>query len=389
MTRVQNVARPSVPRSVDDGARGQIMRSGAWLVVLLLAALPLAAQQTALQTTSPACGALSPAMNPGSLDPGTYRPIEVEKRLFFSLSGLDSGVLVVRYFLEGEIYLTETIDLASVELPQVAGTNPRAPARAPAQAPGRSETKRAAVRLLDSERVIELMALRPDLVTKLHKLAGGGAWIDLEVLHDGELLATMSFDEIVERSAALRESEAVPVVVYSTVEGPGDSGRPADRLAAKTYLEDCGDCTTSTPCDTECGWDEGKGGPVTCGEYGICEPATCECSRVSYEYWTGWYLYSFYPGNPAQYQCLASWLGGYRWHRLWAEVYRRDYVQRRQICPNCPTCLGCYIEEEVIGYQLSYGACWYEEVNVCYGGYTPCCSDLCVVTGLTPCFSWC
>lgn len=40
--------------------------------------------------------------------------------------------------------------------------------------------------------------------------------------------------------------------------------------APATYLEECWMCTEETPCDTECGWEPGKGGPVTCGEYGIC-----------------------------------------------------------------------------------------------------------------------
>jgi len=40
-----------------------------------------------------------------------------------------------------------------------------------------------------------------------------------------------------------------------------------------TYLPNCNDCTWDLPCDTECGYDPGKGGPVTCGEYGgICTP---------------------------------------------------------------------------------------------------------------------
>ena len=39
------------------------------------------------------------------------------------------------------------------------------------------------------------------------------------------------------------------------------------------YLPNCNDCTYDMPCDTECGYDPGKGGPVTCGEYGgICTP---------------------------------------------------------------------------------------------------------------------
>lgn len=40
--------------------------------------------------------------------------------------------------------------------------------------------------------------------------------------------------------------------------------------AHSDYLPNCADCTQTTPCDTECGYDPGKGGPVTCGEYGIC-----------------------------------------------------------------------------------------------------------------------
>ena len=28
-------------------------------------------------------------------------------------------------------------------------------------------------------------------------------------------------------------------------------------------------CNPTVSCDTECGWDEGKGGPVTCGEQGL------------------------------------------------------------------------------------------------------------------------
>ena len=41
-------------------------------------------------------------------------------------------------------------------------------------------------------------------------------------------------------------------------------------LPGAASADDCWDvCNASTPCDTECGWDEGKGGPVTCGEQGL------------------------------------------------------------------------------------------------------------------------
>ena len=37
-------------------------------------------------------------------------------------------------------------------------------------------------------------------------------------------------------------------------------------------------CTPSTPCETECGWDPGKGGPVTCAEQGLsCDSGPPVC----------------------------------------------------------------------------------------------------------------
>jgi hypothetical protein len=49
--------------------------------------------------------------------------------------------------------------------------------------------------------------------------------------------------------------------------------------AGAASAEECWEvCTPSTPCDTECGWDEGKGGPVTCGEQGLsCDPGPQTC----------------------------------------------------------------------------------------------------------------
>lgn len=40
-------------------------------------------------------------------------------------------------------------------------------------------------------------------------------------------------------------------------------------------------CNSSVPCDTECGYDPGKGGPTTCGEYG----AACDDGGVCYPWY--------------------------------------------------------------------------------------------------------
>jgi hypothetical protein len=52
-------------------------------------------------------------------------------------------------------------------------------------------------------------------------------------------------------------------------------------------LHSCSECTDEMPCDTECDYDPGKGGPETCGEYGApCRGSMCDCSRVNAETWT-------------------------------------------------------------------------------------------------------
>jgi hypothetical protein len=67
-------------------------------------------------------------------------------------------------------------------------------------------------------------------------------------------------------AAPVQESSAKPL--FFEIAGVGT---PKPVLA--TYLPNCNDCTWDLPCDTECGYDPGKGGPVTCGEYGgICTP---------------------------------------------------------------------------------------------------------------------
>jgi hypothetical protein len=40
--------------------------------------------------------------------------------------------------------------------------------------------------------------------------------------------------------------------------------------ASTAFAAECWEvCNPSVPCDTECGYDPGKGGPVTCGEQGL------------------------------------------------------------------------------------------------------------------------
>jgi hypothetical protein len=368
-------------------------RRGLWIPTVLLAALPLSAQplpeqplplQFLAAQSSPKnlCGPPSQSSTlAGVAEAGTYQPLPSEQRLFHRLSGFEQESLEVRYLVDGDVFLTERVDLASAELPRVlAGSTKRSAGPQPPLAWEPAEPSGP----LEEGRMIELLALRPDMVRQLYRLAQGGARIELEVLQQGALVETLAFDELLRRSADLRESRVAAVAVQSTVAGPGDRGQPVQRVfAASTYLEDCAECTTSTPCETECGWDPWKGGPVTCGEYGVCEPGTCDCEWIASESWGSWYpIRSFRSG---WYDCFLAYGGGSRWHEEWVTEYRRDLIRRTYICPNCPSCSGCYIEEEVIAYQLGYSYCWLDVGPSCFNGWCPSCGSLCYWSPGTPC----
>jgi len=52
--------------------------------------------------------------------------------------------------------------------------------------------------------------------------------------------------------------------------------------ASAAFAAECYEvCGPSVSCDTECGYDPGKGGPTTCGEYG----AECDDGGVCYPYY--------------------------------------------------------------------------------------------------------
>lgn len=359
-------------------------RNCLWLLTLALLALPALAQDPSLPTCRAAKIGLSPADAAG-----TYEPLASEQRLFYGLSGLGlDSPLEVRYLVKGKPHLTEVVDLAQAQppknqLPKAKPDNPKVPLK--------SEVELDFESLLNEEKMIELLALRPDLVRQLHGLAKERAAIKVEIRQDGRVFETLSFRELKNRSAELAKGAAVPLAVQSAVSGPGDRGGEREYpLFAKTYLENCGDCTWEMPCETECGYEPGKGGPVTCGEQGLpCggSPPTCAASTVVSESWTGWYYLRSYLGS--QTACLRSYTSptGSAVHRVEVSEYRRDRIRRTYICPNAPACTNCYYQNQVIAYEILTTGCWFETPPLCYNGGTPCCSALCESGPFTPCYS--
>lgn len=355
-----------------ENRRRKVRRISLWVLNLALLALPLSAQSRPPLS----CGATfaAPTSIGGLLGTGTYQPLTAEQRLFYELAGLGDAALEVRYFVAQALYLTETLELSTARLPQT-------------EIPGRQPLWQAKSTLdfqeqLEGERMVELLALRPELVRRLHRLAQDGSRIEVQVFQAGRRLATLPFQELLRRSAELGARGGVPVVVRSMVRGVGNRSEPRKpSFFGAKVLDSCSECTDEMPCDTECGYDPGKGGPVTCGENGApCGGSTCQCSTVLYDSWTSWYFNRSYPYSPATYDCLKSGASSYSTHRVYVLEYRRDLVRHSTICPNCPSCVGCYYQEQVIDYQLSNTYCYADLGGGCGFGRTAGCYELCSPT---------
>lgn len=84
-----------------------------WMIIVTLAALPLAAQAPR------ACPIPEPPLNTQGIQKGVsgYQPLEAHLRLLYPLKGVQEAALEIRYLVRGELYLSEVLNLASVELP--------------------------------------------------------------------------------------------------------------------------------------------------------------------------------------------------------------------------------------------------------------------------------
>jgi len=345
-------------------------RNRLWTLSLLLLALPLSAQAPRPQPALSCAAVKEAALLEAKPGANAYQPLAAEQRLFYGLSDFGSEVLEVRYFVKGALYLTERADLSTGKLPQTDLQSQKLPVQ--------PKTATELSSLLEGERMMELLALRPDLVRRLHELAKEGTAIDLKIFRQGRLHEALSFKELLRRSAELRGSREVLVMLHSTVAGPGDRREPRRPSLFFKVLDSCNDCTDDMPCDTECGYDPGKGGPETCGEYGApCGGSTCECTHVLGDTWTSWYFNRAYPYSPTYYECLKSTATDSTWHLRYVLEYRRDLVRASIICPSCPSCVGCYYHEEVIDYQLGNSWCLSNTYGGCSFGRTPWCSELC------------
>jgi hypothetical protein len=280
--------------------------------------------------------------------------VPAEWSLLYDLSVLPRGPIEVRYQVGGELYLVETADLATARSPQ--RDHPRA---------GLGDSGEADLELVVPE-VVELLTLRPDVVRRLHRMDGEGTPIEVEIRAGSLTLERLTFAELLEVSAGLREGGALAVNLLSQVEGPGAVLAPMARPRA---LGGCGFCSPTSSCDDVGPYDDGKGECTTCGEYGVCDEGGCACSSVINDYWTGWFVTNVNYVGP--WACVDYTFGpdsrAYR-----AQVtYRRNRVQVTRTCPNCPSCAGCYNTQAVVDYQTQTVYCYVDQHFNCLTGDWP------------------
>jgi hypothetical protein len=334
------------------------------LFVLTLVTLPLLAAPEIPQAACP------PPAEENTAYVSAITPLQTSERILYSIAGLTGGTLEIRYSVSGRLYLTETIDLSAIELPLRTNSG-----NAPANAAPRKAEPQALIQTterLAGTPVIELLTQHPDTMRELHRLANDGMAIDVQIRYAGQHRETAAFAGLALRSAQLLGEQYVPLFAPSMVNGPGEV-KSARRLKAATneYLENCWECTESHPCSTECGYDPGKGGPVTCGEYGApCEPWCAPGPYTSGEWWTGW---TYVSTGLYETQCFASTAGSFgTQYRKRGTTYRRERIRRTTTCPNSPSCNGCYDTESVIQVQYSTSYCW-EQYGGCLYPVVPCC----------------
>lgn len=313
---------------------------------------PAALAQAPLTAPSPAFSCanavqVAPDVRAAGL-PG--EPVVGAERLIYEASDL-VGPLEVRYHVAGSLYLTEKADLAGAVAARPEQTR-IAEELSVADLPSGQLLAGEAARV-DGLRVIDLLALRPDLVRRLRAKADAGETVTATIVDNGVTLETVSLAELSRRAGEFLQVPTVPVKILSEVTGPGAELAP---VPVADPVTGCGTCGPTVPCDADGPFDPDKGDCVGCAEVGDCDPGPCACSTVLQEYWGSWYVTGSTPIGP--YGCLVEQYQATERVYQYYVNYRRNRIQVQRICPNCPACTGCYNQQVVVNYQTQNVYCY-------------------------------
>ncbi len=288
------------------------------------------------------------------LAPSAQPPRSSGEHLFFDAEPyVGRADVELRYFLDGQLHLTEVLPLKSLQ-----------PAAKPTDG-------------VPPKTVVELLAMRaPE-----RKLLGtiGRAEPDrvkVEVWQDGTLQRSASFAQLQQESAALVGAPFRPEVVHSQVAGKGKRDFPkitALGSAGTTFM-------AAATCEENCAIDRDNCYANNCPGMDYCEeceaqynqclnncqpPPPPSCPTVQY-YWTPLYFVGWYtePWNQVCYpDQIWYWYDGL-WHVSVVFVYRRDLIKRTTHCDNSVT-------EEVVGYEYWYFQCYDWTSSPCYDPWYP------------------
>ena len=322
------------------------------VLALCLAALPLLGQPSTPKISAVTSVPIRTIMKPAAASPDDY--------LFVRVPTPAAQEMEVRFMVDGSMYIEEILDLTA---PYPRPKQARVLRHGVVGRGGDQPDPRKAV-------AVELLAMNLPEVKALRELAQTPGRVAVEISFDGKQARTASLWDLIEESATLRGTADL-TVVRSEVTGPGivpkhpEVARP--KVKATEYLESCTQCTSEMPCDTECGYDPGKGGPVTCGEQGYC--GSCPPERQLDDYWTVTAV-AYGPTSTSQ-MCIVLYGPSYWWFQEYQTTYRHDHIHYIMVCYDSPNCVSCWPEERVVESYYTYETCWDKTENTCNPNQVP------------------
>jgi hypothetical protein len=278
-------------------------------------------------------------------------PFSAGEHLVFDAGELAGKAdMEVRYFLDGQLHLTENLPLKSLK-----------PAAEPAEG-GPSRT------------VVELLAMRPaerKLLATIGRTEPGR--VSVEIRQGGALLRSLSLAQLQKEGEALLEAPFRPEVVKSQVSGKGKRDHPKKSTALFIAADTCeGGCATQRD---QCYADFCPGMDY-CEEcelqYQQCvqgcqpppPPPTCQYKEEYY--WTSLYPWgsNVFWWDQICYPDQIWYFYDGLWHVRVERVYRRDLIKKT-------TYTDCTTSQQVVGYEYWSYQCYDWTSSSCYTPWYP------------------
>ena len=274
-------------------------------------------------------------------------PFSAGDHLFFDAEELAGKADVeVRYFLDGQLHLTETLPLKALQ---------------PAAKPDGGAPPRT---------VVELLAMRP-AERKLLATAGRAepGRVNVEIWRGGALLRSVSLSQLEKEGQALLSAPFRPETIQSQVSGKGKQDQIRKISAMATCEGGCINQREQCYADFCPGMDYCEECEL---QYQQCiegcqpppPPPTCQY-REEY-YWTALYYWgsNVYWWDQICYPDQIWYFYDGLWHVRVERVFRRDYIKKT-------TYTNCSTSQQVVGYEYWGFQCYDWTSSACYDPWYP------------------